>query len=46
MTDILLFGIFHFSEEKIDFSSDDMQKQIDDLAMRISAFCPTAELWN
>lgn len=42
MTDILLFGIFHFSEEKIDFSSDDMQKQIDDLAMRISAFCPTA----
>ena len=42
MTDILLFGIFHFSEEKIDFSSDEIQKQLDSLALAISRFSPNA----
>lgn len=42
MTDVLLFGIFHFSEEKIDFSSDEIQKQLDSLALAVSRFSPTA----
>ena len=42
MSDILLFGIFHFSEEKIDFSSDEIQSQLDDLSLAISKFSPTA----
>ncbi len=42
MTDILLFGIFHFSEEKIDFTLDEIQMQLDDLSLDISKFSPTA----
>lgn len=42
MTDILLFGIFHFPEEKIDFSSDEIQKKLDDLSLTVSKFSPTA----
>ncbi|MBQ4121304.1 MAG: hypothetical protein IJD35_04745 [Clostridia bacterium] len=42
MTDILLFGIFHFWEEKIDFSSDEIQRQLDDLSLAVSKFSPTA----
>lgn len=42
MTDILLFGIFHFSEEKIDFTLDQIQMQLDELACAISLFSPTA----
>ena len=42
MTDILLFGIFHFSEEKIDFSSDTIQRQLDDLSYAVSKFSPSA----
>lgn len=41
-TDILLFGTFHFFEEKIDFQSDEIQKQLDDLSLAISRFTPTA----
>ena len=42
MTDILLFGIFHFFEEKIDFSSDLIQKELDDLSYSVSKFSPSA----
>ena len=42
MTDILLFGIFHFSEEKIDFTLDEIQNQLDELALAISRFSPTS----
>ena len=42
MTDILLFGIFHFSEEKIDFTLDEIQSQLDDISLAISNFSPTA----
>lgn len=42
MTDILLFGIFHFSEEKIDFTLDEIQSQLDDISLAISKFSPTA----
>ncbi len=42
MTDILLFGIFHFFEENIDFSSDEIQSQLDDLSYAVSKFSPTA----
>ena len=42
MTDILLFGIFHFREEKIDFTLDEIQKQLDELSLAISKFSPTA----
>ena len=42
MTDILLFGIFHFNEEKIDFTLDEIQSQLDDLSFDISKFSPTA----
>ena len=42
MTDILLFGIFHFNEEKIDFTLDEIQRQLDDLSLTISKFSPTA----
>ena len=42
LTDILLFGIFHFFEEKIDFSSDTVQRQLDDLSYAVSKFAPSA----
>lgn len=42
MTDILLFGIFHFCEEKIDFTLDEIQSQLDDLSLDVSKFLPTA----
>ena len=42
MTDILLFGIFHFFEEKIDFSSDTIQRQLEDLSYAVSKFSPSA----
>ena len=42
MTDILLFGIFHFFEEKIDFSADTIQRQLDDLSYAVSKFSPSA----
>lgn len=42
MTDILLFGIFHFHEEKIDFSSDKIQRQLEDLSFAVSKFSPAA----
>ena len=42
LTDILLFGIFHFFEEKIDFSSDTIQRQLDDLSYAVSKFSPSA----
>lgn len=42
MTDILLFGIFHFSEEKTDFTSDEIQNQLCELSYAVSKFSPTA----
>ena len=42
MTDILLIGSFHFHESNRDFSSNNIQKQLDDLAKSISRFSPDA----
>ncbi|MBQ9765524.1 MAG: hypothetical protein IJW18_04965 [Lachnospiraceae bacterium] len=42
MTDILLLASFHFKESNIDFTSEETQKQLDDLAKSISAFFPDA----
>ena len=42
MTEILLFGIFHFKDEALPISQDDTQKQLDALALGISAFQPDA----
>ena len=42
MTEVLLFGIFHFKDEAFPISEDDVQKQLDALALGISAFQPDA----
>ncbi len=42
VTEVLLFGIFHFKDEALPISQDDVQKQLDALARDISAFLPDA----
>lgn len=40
MTEILLLGTFHFGESNIDFTSTDIQKQLEAFARRLAEFCP------
>ena len=40
MTEILLLGSFHFMESSIDFSSDEVQDELDCLTQKLAAFKP------